>query len=106
MRRIALILLLALPLLSIAQDDKHCYITKYFLLIQSTQDYKAALQTAQKAAKGLNIKLDLRGLVRDEHTHIGLSLPADTCEKYSREETGVAESSCYIARGRWDDSIY
>src|SRR6185437_10748497 len=93
------------PLFSFGQDPR-CFVKKYFLLIQSTSDYNAALQTARTAAKGLGIKLDLRGLVRDEHTGIGLSLPADTCLKYTEEEEGVRDSSCYMARGRWDDGVY
>ena len=91
---------------SFGQENPGCYVRKYFLLIQSTTDYKAALLTAQTAAKGLSIKLDLRGLVRDQNTHIGLSLPADTCLKYTEEEEGVRDSSCYMARGRWDDGTY
>jgi len=63
----------------------------------------AALQTAQKAAKGLDIKLDLRGLIPDKDPGIGLTLPADTCLKYSEEEYGGQDSTCYMARGRWDD---
>ena len=100
------IFLLASPMFSFGQDNPGCYVKKCFLLVQSTTDYKNALQTAQEAAKGLNIKLDLRGLVQDQNTHIGLSLPADTCLKYTEEEEGVRDSSCYMARGRWDDGIY
>jgi hypothetical protein len=106
MRNIILIFLLASPTLSIGQVNPECYVRKYFLLIQSSSDYKSALQTAQNAAKGLNIKLDLRGLIPDKNPHIGLSLPADTCIKYSEQEGGDGDSSCYMARGRWDDGVY
>jgi hypothetical protein len=107
MKNIILIFLLASPMFSIGQDNPKCYVKKYFLIIQSTPDYKVALQTAQKAAKGLAIKLDLRGLIPSKDKFIGLSLPADTCAKYSEEEFGVKDDSpCYLARGRWDDGIY
>lgn len=100
------VFLLVIPIFSFGQENPECYVKKYFLLIRSTTDYNSALQTARKAAKDLGIKLDLRGLVRDQKTHIGLSLPADTCLKYTEEEEGVRDSSCYMARGRWDDGIY
>jgi hypothetical protein len=106
MRNIILIFLLASPMFSVGQADSDCYLRKYFLLIQSSADYKAALQTARDAAKELHIKLDLRGLVPDKNPHIGLSLPTDTCIKYSKEEGGAVDSSCYIARGRFDDGEY
>lgn len=108
-KRATLLLLLFVsvsPLFSLGQDDRDCYVKKYFLLIQSTTDYKSALQTARTAANSLHIKLDLRGLVQDRHMHVGLSLPADTCLKYTEEEEGAADSTCYMARGRWDDGIY
>lgn len=91
---------------SFGQDNPGCYAKKFFLLIQSTPEYETAIQTAKSASKDLNIKLDLRGLVRDQNTRIGLSLPADTCLKYTEEEEGSRDSSCYMARGRWDDGIY
>jgi hypothetical protein len=102
--------IICIPLLisvmsSFGQVRPECFVKKYFLLIQSTTDYKLAFQTAQKAAKDLNLKLELRGLVKDQNTHIGLSLPVDTCLKYTAEE-GAEDSSCYMARGRWDDGIY
>jgi len=105
MKKMILAFFLVSPLLSIGQDPG-CFVKKFFLLIQSTTDYKAALQTAQNAAKGLSIKLDLRGLIPDKNPDIGLNLPADTCLKYSEQEEGVADSECYMARGRWDDGIY
>lgn len=82
------------------QESNDCYVKKDFLIITSTKNYQNALQTAQKAAKALNMKLDLRGLVKTNDTLIGLSLPSDTCMKYSED------SVCYIARGRWDDGTY
>ncbi len=105
MKNIILVFLLTLPLFSIGQDNPDCYAEKDFLLIQSTQDYQTALQTAKQATKELNIKLDLRGLIPDKNSRIGLTPPADTCLKYSKEYGGK-DSTCYLARGRWDDGIY
>lgn len=60
-----------------------------------------------EGGKRAAIKLDLRGLIPSKDKFIGLSLPADTCAKYSEEEFGVKDDSpCYLARGRWDDGIY
>jgi hypothetical protein len=106
MRIVILISLLTSPMFSIGQVNPECFVRKYYLLIQSSSDYKTALQTAQNAARELNFKLDLRGLIPDKNPHIGLSLPADTCIKYSEEEGGDGDSSCYMARGRWDDGVY
>jgi hypothetical protein len=106
MRNIILIFLITSPLFSIGQINPGCYVNKYFLLIQSTNDYKAALKTAQAAAKGLGIKLDLRGLIPDKNPNTGLTMPVDSCLKYSEEEGGGEDSTCYMARGRWDDGIY
>ncbi|MFL5765992.1 MAG: hypothetical protein ACJ77K_18755 [Bacteroidia bacterium] len=97
--------LFAIPILTFGQDNPDCYAEKDFLIIQSTKDYKAALQTAKQATKALDIKLDLRDLIPDNNTRIGLSEPVDTCLKYSKEYGGQ-DSTCYLARGRWDDGIY
>lgn len=107
MRNVILVFLLACPMFSVGQVDPGCFVRKYFLLIQSSAYYGAALQTAKNAAKELNIKLDLRGLIPDKNPDIGLSLPADTCIKYSKQEgDDDGDSSCYMARGRWDDGVY
>src|ERR1700733_1290461 len=98
MTKIILFFLLAIPLYPIAQENPGCYVEKDFLLIQSTKDYKAALQTAQEAAKAFSIRLDLRDLIPDNDHSVGLTLPIDTCLKYSLEEEGTADSACYMAR--------
>ena len=85
---------------SFGQESNDCYVKKDFLIITSTKDYQSALRSAQKAAKALDIKLDLRGLIKTNDSLVGLSLPSDTCMKYSED------SVCYIARGRWDDGTY
>ena len=95
-----IILFLMLPLFSFGQENSNCYAEKDFLIIQSTKDYKRALQTAKKASIELQIKLELRELIPDKDTIIGLTLPSDICLKY------ISDSTCYIARGRWDDGIY
>ncbi len=105
MRHLFYFLILTLPILSIGQNSTDCYMEKDFLIIKSTKDYKAALETVKQATKTLDIKIDLRELIPDIDTRIGLTLPTDTCLKYSRGY-GEHDSTCYIARGRWDDGIY
>ena len=105
MKRALYIFLLTVPLFAKGQIDPDCYVEKYFLIIQSTRDYKDALSTAQTASKELSIILDLRDLIPDVDTLHGLSMPVDSCLKYSREY-GSEDSTCYLARGRWDDGIY
>lgn len=79
-----------------AQEDSP-YIKKAFVIVQSTKDYTAAKLTAQKAAKGLSQKLDLRELKPNKET--GLTFSNSICEN----EGGYP---CYIARGRYDDGSY
>ena len=105
MRHLFYFFLLTVPILTIGQNNPECYSEKDFLIIQSTKDYKAALKVAQQAKKSLGMKLDLRELIPDKDTRSGLTLPADTCLKYSREY-GEQDSTCYLARGQWDDGIY
>jgi hypothetical protein len=105
MRHLFYLLLLTLPILSFGQNNAECYAEKDFLIIQSTKDYNTALETAKQASKALDIKLDLRGLIPDKDTRIGLTPPVDTCLKYS-QEYGGQDSTCYLARGRWDDGVY
>ena len=105
MRYLFYFFLLTLPFLSNGQDNPDCYAEKNFLIIQSAKDYTAAFQTAKQATKILDIKLDLRELIPDKDPRIGLTPPADTCLKYSKEYGGQ-DSTCYLARGRWDDGIY
>jgi len=96
-------LFLSLPFLSYGQDED-CFLKKDFLIIQGTKDYNTALQTAKKASKALNIKLDLRDLIPDKDRDNGLTLPLDTCLKYPDEFNG--DSTFYWPRGRYDDGIY
>lgn len=88
------------------QDNPDCYAEKDFLIILSTKDYNSALLTAQKACKALDIKLDLRSLMPDSDTIYGLTLPVDTCLKYWGDLNDYQDSTCYIARGRYDDGVY
>lgn len=105
MKNIFLIAILILPLLSSSQNNPDCYAEKDFLIIISTRDYASALLTAQKASKSLNIKLDLGGLIPDKDTLHGLTLPVDSCIKHTIKY-GYVDSTCYYARGRYDDGIY
>ena len=93
------------PRFSFAQANSDCYAEKDFLIITSAKEYQHALLVAQQASRTLNVKLDLRNLIPDTDTLIGLTLPVDSCLKYSREYERE-DSNCYFARGRWDDGIY
>lgn len=73
-------------------------ISKEFLIVKSTPDYKEALRYAKKVAKLTGIKYDSRGL--HEHKKIKLTFSKDECEN---REFGYP---CYIARGRYDDGVY
>lgn len=107
MKNILLTIILTIPLFSLAQENPGCYVKKYFLILQSTKDYPSALQTAKNAAKSLKLDLDLRGLIPVKDTNTGLNLPVDSCLKYAREAGEEdPDSSCYMARGRYDDGIY
>lgn len=100
-----LFFLLALPLISFGQTNEECYVEKSFIILLSTKDYNEALTIAESASKSLGFKLDTRDLTPVTDKQLGLSLPADTCLKYS---IGLEEqdTNCYIARGRYDDGIY
>lgn len=79
-----------------AQADRP-YINKAFVIVQSTKNYAAAKQTAEKAAKQLHRQLDLRELKPNRES--GLTFADSVCET----EGGYP---CYIARGRYDDGDY
>lgn len=105
MRIIILYFLISLTTSTFGQGDAECYVNKSFLIIQSTKNYETALSTAKKASSELNIELNLRDLMKVDDPTIGLTLPADTCIKYLPTSEGQA-STCYVARGRYDDGIY
>jgi len=100
MKLILATLIFFLSFSSIGQMNNECSAKKNFLIIKSTKDYKSALLTAQKAAKAFDIDIKLRGLEATNDTIIGLTMPPDSCKKYT------SDNLCYIARGRWDDGIY
>jgi hypothetical protein len=79
-----------------AQEDRP-YIKKSFVIIQSTKNYAVAKLTAEKAAKQLHQKLDLRELKPNKKT--GLTYADSVCEN----EGGYP---CYISRGRYDNGDY
>jgi hypothetical protein len=82
--------------ISFAQDEQP-YVKKAFVIIQSTKNYDSAKLTAEKAAKQLHQKLDLRELQSNKKT--GLTYSKKDCEN----EGGYP---CYISRGRYDDGNY
>ena len=83
-----------------AQDaqQEEMFVEKEFVIIRSTADYEAALQTARSAATQLQLKLDLRDLKKNKES--GLSFSKKICEEEWEEYP------CYVARGRWDDGEY
>jgi hypothetical protein len=91
-----LLLTIAVAACSIAQEAQP-FVKKSFVIIQSTKNYTIAKLTAEKAAKQLQQKLDLRELKPNKKT--GLTFSDSVCEN----EGGYP---CYIARGRFDDGDY
>jgi hypothetical protein len=89
-----------LCLQGLAQDvsQEDMFVEKEFVIIRSTTDYEAALQTARSAASRLQLKLDLRDLKKNKES--GLSFSKKVCEEEWEEYP------CYVARGRWDDGNY
>jgi hypothetical protein len=93
---LTLLLSIVIAACSIAQEAQP-FVKKNFVIIQSTKNYAAAKLTAEKAAKQLQQKLDLRELKPNKNT--GLTFSDSVCEN----EGGYP---CYIARGRFDDGDY
>ncbi len=75
-----------------AQEEQwNVTVPKDIIIVQSTKDYNAALQTAKQAATMLGRKLDLEG--NHPNKKLGLSLTKSDCE-------GTAyDYPCYMARG-------
>jgi len=96
MRSFFFIFLATITQYAFAQNEA-AFVEKNFVIIQSTKNYNAAQQTAEKAAAQLKLKLDLRGLKPSKET--GLTFSKADCEN----EGGYP---CYIARGRYDDGAY
>jgi hypothetical protein len=94
---ILLILIVTLCNFSFAQDESP-YIKMSFVIVQSTKNYTEAKTTAQKAAKALKLKLDLRNL--KPHKTAGLTDTKKECE-----DNGW-DYPCYVSRGRYDDGEY
>jgi hypothetical protein len=90
-------LLLSVMATNAFAQDETPFVKKSFVIIQSTKNYAAAKLTAEKAAKQLQQKLDLRELKPSKKT--GLTFSDSVCEY----EGGYP---CYIARGRFDDGDY
>lgn len=102
MQKLLLLLICAIPLIGFSQDNPCCPVNKEFLIIHSSKDYKSALITANKAAKSLNIKLDLRELSPVPDSLGGLSFPFYSC-KSMFEDLVPPDTTCYFARGTLQD---
>lgn len=77
---------------ALAQEQEP-YLDMGFLIIHSTEDYRAALQVANEASTQLGVKIDLRGY--DEDPEMGLTTLTPCCEFHD-----------YIPRGRYDGGDY
>lgn len=73
-------------------------IEKAFVIVKSTSQYKEARRVAERAARRLKLRLDLRGLVASPKG--GLTFSKAECE------AGAWDFPCYVARGRNDDGAY
>ncbi|MGI4867300.1 MAG: hypothetical protein ACRYFZ_25505 [Janthinobacterium lividum] len=74
-----------------AQDKINMLVKKEVVILQSTQSYQAALQTARQAASRLHIPLDLEGY--RPHPSAGLTLSKAACANNG------FEYPTYIPRG-------
>ncbi len=88
-----------------AQTKDECYIDKEFVIILSSKNYAETLKFATEAAKKLNIKLDLRNLIPCQDTNLGLTFLPAICIEETKDYEKV-DSTCYLARGRFDDGVY
>jgi len=70
-------------------------VDKGFVIVHSTKDYNAALQTVHEASQKLNTEIDLRGYYPGEESGLKTDF---VC--------GCGEAHGYVARGRWDDGTY
>jgi hypothetical protein len=96
-KQIFFIIFITLCKFSFAQDESP-YTKMSFVIIQSTKNYTEAKATANKAAKALKLKLDLRNL--KPHKTSGLTDTKKECEDNSWDYP------CYVSRGRYDNGEY
>jgi hypothetical protein len=88
--------LFLLPGLNVAQDPQ--FTGKYFHILLSTKDFKAAQQLAQTASKKTG--LSYRGTDLQPNAITGVTHHQDSCKKWGEEYP------CYFPRGRYDDGAY
>lgn len=81
-----------------APTDEDFLVAKELVIVASTTRYDDARHGAERAAKTLGIRLDLRDLSIAPHG--GLSLSQKDCD-----DNGF-EYPCYVQRGRYDDGAY
>ena len=92
-------------LYTFSQNNDECYVQKDFAIILSSKDYNSAYKIAVEASQKLNIKLDLRDLIPCNDPKLGLTFKPEICIEQTKEFEQI-DSTCYIARGRFDDGIY
>ncbi|MBX7227054.1 MAG: hypothetical protein K1X55_13555 [Chitinophagales bacterium] len=101
-RYLSIIAIIVFAQLGFGQTMDDCFVPKDFLIIGSYKSYDDALKRAREAELKFNIALNLRDLLPTSDTSIGLTLPVDSC----LQMLGEGNTTCYWARGRWDDGIY
>ena len=94
------VVLIALPLVSAAADDRAVdpFVEKELVIVRSTRDFAEASRIAASAATALGLTLEMRGVAPDAET--GLTFAQDTCR-----DNGL-DHPCYVPRGRSDDGRY
>ena len=68
------------------------------VIVRSTRDYSEALSTARRAARKLNVPLDLRDL--EATPEGGMSFSHSICDAWT------GEYPCYLQRGRESDGMW
>lgn len=105
MKKLFLLMLFLQSLYAFSQNNDECYVQKDFAIILSSKDYNSAYKIAVEASQKLNIKLDLRDLIPCNDPKLGLTFKPEICIEQTKEFEQI-DSTCYIARGRFDDGIY
>lgn len=105
MKKLLLLVFLLKFSFAFTQNTDECYIQKDFVIILSSKDYNSAYKIAVEASKKLDIKLDLRDLIPCNDSILGLTFKPEVCIEYTKEYETI-DSTCYIARGRFDDGVY
>lgn len=98
-KQFVLILLVVLfAAVQVKSQDSTQFMKKKMLVVGSSLSYTEALNIAKKAAKAMQLKLDLRGLKPSKKS--GLTFSKSSCE----DEFG--EYPCYVGRERYSEGEF